>query len=208
MSDKKKHWWIVGCYHNGIVRSDIGAAILPATCEGYPSQPVPFEFVEQCQYDAACKYDRPIGSGWVQVVVEARGRSSAISEARSLGPCFRLTEDRGDVSIVVLDDGSWQCADYAQVLTVTGEDYGRLCEGHIEADELNFDEAASVSSLSIDKAGLRDILTDVFGEGREPSEDGVDAHIRGMTRDELVGWIDSVMMTIAQAISNDEEESA
>lgn len=152
-SNKYPPAFLVGCYHNGILRSEIVAIELPDRYYGPDAPPVPdihTKTLQKMSVEAGCRTrnrDVPLGSGWVQVRLRANSRSAAVSMLRARDPFNKLAEDRGDVDIVVLSDGStWSDLEYSTTIRLTAEQYADL-QNHGKLTELNLRDDQEEESL-------------------------------------------------------------
>lgn len=145
--------FLVGCYHNGILRSEIVAIDIPDRHYGPDAPPVPDIYTQTLQrmaVEAGCRTrnrDKPLGSGWVQVRLRANSRSTAASMLRARDPFNKLAEDTGDVDIVVLSDGeTWSDLEYSTTIRLTAEQYAQL-QDHGKLTELNLRDDQEEESL-------------------------------------------------------------
>ena len=146
--------FLVGCYHNGILRTEIVAIGLPDRHYGPDAPPVPDIYTKQLQkmaVEAGCRTrnrDKPLGSGWVQVRLRANSRSTAVSMLRARDPFNKLAEDMGDVDIVVLSDAAtWSDLEYSTTIRLTAEQYAEL-QKHGNLSELNLRDDQEEESLA------------------------------------------------------------
>jgi hypothetical protein len=192
MKEEEQNWYLVGAFHNGILRGHIGSCILPASCEGYPDRPVPQEFVDAAQRDSVhAGFNRPIGAGWQQIVVKGRSHANATSVAWAAGKgdFLRFTVDRGDVEIVCLDNGSWDFADNCRRYTVSSETIALLQKG---TKDISSVDDGTGDDLGADKKridGMRDCLRLLIGSDVDPSIERIAESLDEMTNQDVADWI-------------------
>ena len=189
---KEENWYLVGCFHNGILRGHIGCCELPLSCEGYPDRPVPQVYVDAAQQDSVLPGTyRPVGSGWQQVVVKGRSSANATSVAwaEGRGDFLRFTVDHGPVEIVCLDSGAWDFADNCRRYTVSSETLALLHRG---TKDIGSVDDGTGEDLGADRKridGMRDCLHLLTGSDVEPSIEKIVEFFDGMTDEDIAEWI-------------------
>ena len=176
MSKKKKKIqdptfvWLVGCYHNGILRTEVAAVEINEKFIEDNAPPVPDTYTGHLQEKSKCMtspnrdQEIPVGSGWQHVFITSTSAHAAIMEAKATH-FANLIEDEGDRDIVISSDGeTWSQVDYTTVLRLDSEQYAELENGgeitnlHLRSNQKEVDLADYISN------GAKQRLTETLGK--------------------------------------------